>query len=422
MTSQNNACLVIGISAYQAINPLPQSVTNDATDIYNILINPDYCSYPENDAQLLLNEDATAENIRQGFIQLAENTNENSTVFIYASCHGQYIDTEAYRGSYLLPVDVSFENSSEETLVNSSISTVEFTQMLRELKVKQLVVMLDCCHSGGLGQAKNINGSIIKNGLSNKSLDLMKEKGRVIFASSRENEVSIVFKGAKNSVFTTHVLKGLKGKAASLDGFIRIFELFNYIQPKVLQDSDKQHPVFKAELENNFAIAFHENYKKIAKETSNQSKEKFKYDVYISFHDDKETYFWLEKEFIPILKENELKVVTSLDTSEDPILGSNQVVSKNQGIENSKRTIMIISSKYLQNNMATFENALAQQMGIDEGRYRLIPVYNQEGGIDKSLLEGRISMLEGVDLKHPYRAERELKRLLAALKAPLNIP
>ena len=421
MMNKNNACLVIGISDYHAINSLPKSVENDATDIYNILIDPNYCSYPTDNAQLLLNEDATAEKIRLGFAQLAEKTNESSTVFIYASCHGQYIDSEEYRGSYLLPVDASFENSSDEVLANSSISTDKFTQMLRKLKVKQLVVMLDCCHSGGLGQAKNINGSVIKNGLNDKSLDLMKGKGRVIFASSLENEVSIVFPGANNSVFTTHVLDGLKGKAASLDGFIRIFELFNYIQPKVLEDSDKQHPIFKAELENNFAIAFHENYKEIAKEISNQSEEKFKYDVFISFYDDKETYLWLEEEFIPLLKENELKVVTSLDTSRDPILGSNQVVSKNQGIENSKRTIIIISNKYLQDNMATFENSLAQQMGIDEDAYRLIPVYNEDSEIDKSLLPTRISMLEGVDLKHPYRAEKELKRLLEALKAPLNI-
>ena len=68
------------------------------------------------------------------------------------------------------------------------------------------------------------------------------------------------------------------------------------------------------------------------------------------------------------------------------------------------------------------ENIIAQEMGIDEGSYRLIPVYNEDDEIDKSLLPTRISMLTGVDLKHSYKAERELKRLLAALKAPLNIP
>jgi uncharacterized caspase-like protein len=68
-------------------------------------------------------------------------------------------------------------------------------------------------------------------------------------ASCRADEVSAVFSGARNSVFTTALLAGLRGAAdKSASGFIKVFDLFNYVSeevPKLIPDG--QHPIFKAD-------------------------------------------------------------------------------------------------------------------------------------------------------------------------------
>jgi hypothetical protein len=77
-------------------------------------------------------------------------------------------------------------------------------------------------------------------------------------ASCRADEESGVFTGARNSIFTTALLAGLKG-AADKDnsGVIKVFDLFEYVAEEVPKAvSDDQHPVFKADnLEQNFPIA-----------------------------------------------------------------------------------------------------------------------------------------------------------------------
>ena len=78
---------------------------------------------------------------------------------------------------------------------------------------------------------------------------------------------------------------------------------------------------------------------------------------------------------------------------------------------------VVLSQAYLQDNVAEFENILAQTMGIQEGSYRLLPVKIEE--IDESLLPTRLRMLTTLDLTHPRRADREFQRLTRALTLPL---
>ena len=76
----------------------------------------------------------------------------------------------------------------------------------------------------------------------------------MILASSRFDEYSWVRRGAPNSLFTQPLLAGLRGGIASEDGLIRIFETFEYIQPRITAAQQNQHPIFKGELEENFPV------------------------------------------------------------------------------------------------------------------------------------------------------------------------
>ena len=79
--------------------------------------------------------------------------------------------------------------------------------------------------------------------------------------------------------------------------------------------------------------------------------------------------------------------------------GRAPVVNTERGIQQAKRTLVVLSQAYLEDNMADFENVAAQSIGIEEGSYRLLPV--KIGPIDEARLPLRLGMLATLDLTIP---------------------
>lgn len=140
----------------------------------------------------------------------------------------------------------------------------------------------------------------------------------------------------------------------------------------------------------------------------------FRYDAYISYVDKDPDATWVWDTLLPQLEQAGLRIAVSGDV-ETP--GVTRIVNIEQGITHSKRTIIVLSSAYLADNMAEFENVLVQTMSIQEGNYRLLPI--KFAPIDQNRLPTRLSMLTTLDLIHPRRAEREFDRLVQALQNPL---
>ncbi len=406
----NAHALVVGIANYQHINRLPPTVLKDAQDIHDLLVDPNHCGYPPDKVQLLLDGQATQAALRQALADLARRSNPDSTVFFYISSHGGRIEAGPHAGEYLLPVDVVYTSAS--SVVQTAISGAEFTEALRAIPARKVVVVFDCCHAGGIGQPKDATAPALKVGLPEAYYEaLQKGRGRAILASSRSGEYSYVSPGALNSLFTQHLLAGLRGGIASDDGLIRIFDLFEYLQPKVTGDQPAQHPVFKAELEENFPLAL---YLGGRKGVVPRDEAGFRYDAYISYVDREPDATWVWDTLLPRLEGAGLRVAVSGNVEEP---GVARVVSIERGIRQAKRTVIVLSETYLADNMADFENVLAQTMGIQEGAYRLLPV--KIAPIDERQLPVRLSMLATLDLAHPRRAEREFDRLVRALQGPL---
>jgi hypothetical protein len=406
----NAHAFVIGIANYQHINKLPPTVLKDAQNIRDLLIDPQHCGYPPGNVQLLLDGQATQAALRQALADLAQGSNQDSTVFFYISSHGGRIESGPHAGEYLLPVDTVY--TSDESLAQTAISGVEFTDALRAIPARKVVVVFDCCHAGGIGQPKDATAPAIKTGFSESYYDALKAgRGRAILASSRSTEYSWVLPGAANSLFTRHLLAGLRGGIASDDGLIRIFDLFEYLQPRVTGAEPNQHPIFKAELEENFPVAL---YLGGQKGVVPRDEEGFRYDAYVSFVDREPDATWVWETLVPRLEGAKLRVAVSGDVEEP---GVARVVNVERGIRQAKRTIIVLSEAYLADNMADFENVLAQTMGIQEGAYRLLPV--KIAPIDEGRLPVRLSLLTTLDLVHPRRAGREFERLVKALQGPL---
>jgi hypothetical protein len=259
--------VVVGIANYANVNPLPTSVLNDATDVASVLTNPDLCGYDGPRVHVLLDGEATLSNLRARFTDVANSAGSDDTVVIYFSEHGALIGSPDHR-SALLPVD--FVPTSPDA---TSLSEGELSQLLERIKARKLIILLDACHAAGAATFKNHTGAPVAIlGYDEKSLGRIAQgTGRVLVASCRSSETSIVFRGSRNSVFTQHLLEGLRGEMNGAgDGLIHIFDLFNHVAEKVKQTvPGRQHPIFKAsDLEDNFAVALDRGRTKLVDTTT----------------------------------------------------------------------------------------------------------------------------------------------------------
>jgi metacaspase-1 len=246
--------VVVAVANYTDVNPLPEAVLNDAHDVAAVLSAANYCGYDPKQITTLLDDEATLGTIRQALTDLASASRPDDTAFIFFSGHGARLNEEGTETSVLLPVDCRYDD-----LPGTTLSEAEFSRSLSAIPAKRLVVVLDACHSGGAGSLKQTSSANLEQGLDEKALQrLAQGTGRVIIASSRATETSLVMKGARNSVFTERLLEALRGEARTHgDGLIRVFEVFNYVSEKVRGAvPGRQHPIFKAsDPEENFPLA-----------------------------------------------------------------------------------------------------------------------------------------------------------------------
>lgn len=354
------------------------------------------------------------EAMRTALGRLASRCQRDSTAFLYVSSHGGRIESGPNAGEYLLPVDVAADLtvSPPQVEATTALSGDEFSEALEAIPARKVVVVFDCCHSGGIGEPKTGLGTVFKSGFSNAYYNALKEgRGRAILASSRSTEYSYVLPGSPNSLFTQHLLAGLQGGIPSDDGLVRIFDLFEYVQPRVTAGHPEQHPLFHARLEENFPVALYLGGQKGITQTVEGD---YRYDVYVSYAEGSDADAnWVWKTLWPRLKEADLKVAISDDVRE---LGVSRVVSTERGIKQARRTVIVLSPDYLQDCVAQFESVMAQTMGIREGAARMIPVIVEP--FDLRLLPYRLSrdIVTPADLTRPGQlSERQFDKLVRTL-------
>jgi len=256
--------LLIGVANYQQISSLPAAILNDVNDVAATLSSPNYCAYAPANVVTLLDASATRAAVLKGLDELAVRANPDDTVCVFFSGHGAVVGSSGNEDSVLVTVDSDLADTE-----NTTISSDELAAALAQIKAKRLLLFIDACHAGGAAISKSLTdgkGHEFKSGYTqNAFAKLAAGSGRALMASCRADEESAVFVGARNSVFTTVLLAGLRGAAdKNASGFIKVFDLFNYIAeevPKLIPD--EQHPIFKADnLEVNFAVALSQGGKK----------------------------------------------------------------------------------------------------------------------------------------------------------------
>jgi metacaspase-1 len=256
--------LLIGVATYEHISNLPAAVLNDVNDLAATLSSPNLCGYDAANVVTLLDVSATREAVLKALGELTARAGSEDTACVFFSGHGAVVGSAGSEDSVLLVVD-----SDLAQLASTSISSDELADALRQIKAKRLLVFIDACHAGGAAISKSLTdgrGHEFKSGYStNTFTKLAVGSGRALMASCRANELSSILHGARNSVFTTALLEGLRGAAdRGGSGLIRVFDLFGYVSeevPKLIPGD--QHPIFHADsLEGNFPVALSQGGKK----------------------------------------------------------------------------------------------------------------------------------------------------------------
>jgi len=240
---QGHAC-VIGVGG-----DLP-STARDAKGLASILQDPERCAYPAKQVHVLTAEQATRENILTTLAALAQSTTAESTVLVYFSGHGLQI-TQPFKLYYLMPFGYN-----QEDLSDTAISSNEFLACLQAIPAQKLLVLLDCCHAGGVTDLSGMK--IAKAPLPPEATQMFASGGgRIMIGSSQSSELS--YAGDPYSAFTYALMKGLCGQGAvKQDGYIRATDLAMYasrVVPTITED--KQHPVLDIEKADNFALAYY---------------------------------------------------------------------------------------------------------------------------------------------------------------------
>jgi hypothetical protein len=396
MMLEDAHALVIGVSRYQHVTPLP--VNEDAQDVAAVLQDPDTCSYPPAHVRRLLDEAATRDAIFDALDALARDTSADSTVFIYYSGHGAYAPGKRGGHYYLLPVDAT--GGSRDAFEDTAISNIALSECLRAIPAGRLTVVLDCCRAADMAVPK----------LASTVASLAQGRGRVAFAASRATDSAYMIPGERNSKLTGHLLDGLRGAAGGVSGVIRVCDLFHYVQQRVAAEPIKQHPVFKAELEENYPIA---QLRGGADEplAIPPPPDDFTYDAFVSYcRDDADDRTWVLERVVPHLEGLGLKLCLE---HRDFRLGASRVEEIDRAVTRSRYTVGVFTPAYLANTFEMYQSLLAAHVSIETRAPRFVPVIRRPCSL---VLHAR--MAETTDVSKDTEVFAALQHLATRLRQP----
>ncbi len=239
--------LLIGAGA-----DLPNTV-DDACGLAEILSDPGRCAYPSEQVHLLTGPGATRKAALDGLEALRKQADAESTVIVYFSGHGYLVETSIGEAHFLMPHGYDLHRLSK-----TAISGRELAEKLASIPAQRLLLLLDCCHAGGVGEEKTPGLALSKSPLPPEALEMLSQgKGRVIIASSRADEKS--YAGKPYSAFTLALIEALCGEgAAKADGYVRVADLAMHTRQVVPgRTKDRQHPILHFEQADNFTIAYY---------------------------------------------------------------------------------------------------------------------------------------------------------------------
>lgn len=190
---------------------------------------------------LLLDDKATKHNIAESFGALWECDEEDVVVMAFSG-HG----SETHE---LVTYDADVAN-----LPDSGISLRTLTEWFSRIPAKNVICILDCCFSGGMG-AKALQVNSLPRSIASTAnlLEHLSGQGRLILTASLADEKAWENQQRGHGLLTFHLLKALQGAEEVVQGGkVAVYRLLEYVTQRVISDSATlgkvQHPTLRGTL------------------------------------------------------------------------------------------------------------------------------------------------------------------------------
>jgi hypothetical protein len=213
--------LLVGIEDYEFVAPL-KGCRLDADDMAGVLsqnedssINYDCKVLPDSRSPRV-----TRTVLRKEWIRLFNNFDGN--IAFYFSGHGMFSEF----GGYLMTQDSAIDDPG--------LAMYELLQLANDSNAREVLLILDCCHSGAAGDLPSRKFGIV-------NFAQIRE-GVTILAASRPTESALMSKG--RSVFTSLVLAALKGAAADIRGYVSAASVYAFVEQSL--GAFEQRPLYKS--------------------------------------------------------------------------------------------------------------------------------------------------------------------------------
>lgn len=152
MTNQftHGYALLIGVDESNLDDWALPDVAKDVTALRKVLVHPERCAYPAENVKVLTGQEATRNGILDGLAWLGEriaaDKSDNTTAVVYYTGHGWRKRPSEDSDLYLLPYDIRAGQIELRAL-----RAADFAGTVGALSPRRLLVILDCCHAGGMG-------------------------------------------------------------------------------------------------------------------------------------------------------------------------------------------------------------------------------------------------------------------------------
>ncbi len=229
--------VVIGVASYSHM-PVLRYTDDDAYRMFAFLKSPEGGALSDDQIRILIDEEATKENITNTMKDVFSKAGPSDLVMLYFSGHG-------LKGSFL-PID--FDG------YNNKIYHEEINEILENSPAKYKLCIADACHSGSLFAMKGN----VENALSNYYKSLAQaQSGTALIMSSKSDETSLESSGLRQGVFSHFLIRGLKGEAdADGNHIVSVQELYDFIGENVRTYTGmRQSPVIKGDYDGKMTVA-----------------------------------------------------------------------------------------------------------------------------------------------------------------------
>ena len=256
--------LLIGVGTYASSTLSAPATATDAQRLAELLRDEASAAYPEAQVRVLNGAAATRQAILAALDTFPQQISDlRATAVVFFAGHG----IQRPDGFYLLPYDYD-----PAQLAATAISAAQFHAKIGVLRQRaaRLIVLLNCCHAGGVGGALLGEENLADGGDAPPLAfyqPLVEGSGQIVISSSKPDQKS----GARSSadpaltVFGAQLLAGLQGGVGGDGAGIGVLDLFSYLCTHVPQDARtisyqgqplEQRPLlYASEVDQNFAMA-----------------------------------------------------------------------------------------------------------------------------------------------------------------------